>query len=292
MKVNLFLVGAPKSGTTSLAYALSRHPDIESLIPKEPMYFCEKQNWMGPGSDELRIQIERGRTIYEKGFADYCVRYIIDASTDYLSCNEAVHEIYKYNPSAKIIIILRNPYDRMISEYRHCIREEYEDLTFEQSVIMEKNRIKQNYIPLFHHRRRSLYSKNVNEYINKFGLENCLIINYDKFNPYMLNTIQEFLNLDHSNLFIPQLNTADKPRLQFIENILRGKYIPNRLKRSLKSLVGIHNLHEVAKLIRKVNSKPRSRRECAFPKSLISEINADIAKLEDLLGWDLQSWKR
>jgi hypothetical protein len=37
---NLFIVGAPKCGTTSLHYWLSQHPEIFMSEPKEPKFFC------------------------------------------------------------------------------------------------------------------------------------------------------------------------------------------------------------------------------------------------------------
>ena len=42
MKVDFFIVGAPKAGTTSLYYYLKEHPEIEMSREKEPNYFSNK----------------------------------------------------------------------------------------------------------------------------------------------------------------------------------------------------------------------------------------------------------
>ena len=42
IKPNFFFVGAPKCGTTSIAYYLSQHPNIFISNPKEPHFFEEE----------------------------------------------------------------------------------------------------------------------------------------------------------------------------------------------------------------------------------------------------------
>lgn len=47
-KVNTFLVGFPKSGTTSLAHWLSESKNVESSTPKETFNFCTEFNDIHP----------------------------------------------------------------------------------------------------------------------------------------------------------------------------------------------------------------------------------------------------
>jgi len=60
LKVDFFIVGAPKSGTTSLREYLSGHPDICMAYPKEPSYFCD---------DFPRIRLITTEGDYESLFA-------------------------------------------------------------------------------------------------------------------------------------------------------------------------------------------------------------------------------
>ena len=86
MKVNLFLVGFQKSGTTSLALWLKSHPNIFLPRHKEPHYFSKNTNL-----DEK---------LYIKNFnlnAKY--QYFLDASTSYGFYHEypqTPYNIYKY----------------------------------------------------------------------------------------------------------------------------------------------------------------------------------------------------
>ena len=43
MKVNFFIVGAPKAGTTSLYSYLNQHHSISMSLVKEPNYFSHKE---------------------------------------------------------------------------------------------------------------------------------------------------------------------------------------------------------------------------------------------------------
>ena len=51
MKSNLFIIGAMKSGTTSLYVYMKSHPEIFMSPEKEPMHFSNEENWT-KGNDE------------------------------------------------------------------------------------------------------------------------------------------------------------------------------------------------------------------------------------------------
>jgi Sulfotransferase family len=117
-KVNLFIVGAAKSGTTSLAAAFSEHKDICVSAPKEPHFFSEITG-NKPGFFQ-RITTERA---YLKLFRQKHAKYLCDASTSYLWDSGCAGRIRDYNPQAKIIILLRNPINRLYSHYLNDLRE-------------------------------------------------------------------------------------------------------------------------------------------------------------------------
>ena len=105
---NFFIVGAPKSGTTSLFEYLSTHPNVFTPKMKEPHFF----------SDDLAA----GREIHT--LKEYLLLFekivegetaIGEASTGYLYSSVAAENIKKFNPEAKIIAILRNPVDMIYS---------------------------------------------------------------------------------------------------------------------------------------------------------------------------------
>jgi hypothetical protein len=114
-KVNLFVIGAMKSGSTTLHYYLADHPDILMSEPKEPWYFVKEKNW------------NKGVDWYHSLFApsDDQIRIIGESSADYtmMPKYQGVPErIAAYNPEARFIYVLRDPVMRSISHYWHNVR--------------------------------------------------------------------------------------------------------------------------------------------------------------------------
>ncbi len=112
---NLYLIGAPKTATTSLARWLSRHPDIFWSNPKEPNYWA---------ADYPRVRARLGfETLenYEKLYASseaQAARFRGDGSTQYLYSATAVPSIVSATPDARFVVGLRNPVDLLVSYHR------------------------------------------------------------------------------------------------------------------------------------------------------------------------------
>jgi hypothetical protein len=112
-KPNLFLVGAPKAGTTSLFVKLGHHPDV--YVPpriKEPHYFARQA--VAP-DDPRAVRREGDYLRLFSGRTDE--RVVAEASPSYLRDEQAPALIRQFNPDAMIIAMLRNPVDRAYSHY-------------------------------------------------------------------------------------------------------------------------------------------------------------------------------
>ena len=114
-KPNLFVIGAMKSGTTSLHEYLDTHPQIAMSREKEPGYFVEE------------LSLNKGEEWYLNLFdQDGRYRYVGESSTHYtkLPIYSGVPErLHRFNPDARLIYIMRNPFDRVISHYWHAVRD-------------------------------------------------------------------------------------------------------------------------------------------------------------------------
>lgn len=113
---DVYLIGAPKAGTTSLAQWLSGHPDMYFCQPKEPGYWA---------SDYPRVRELRGfdtRMKYEHLYASPDARratHRADGSTIYLYSQTAVPAIVaELGTTARFIVALRNPADLVVSFHR------------------------------------------------------------------------------------------------------------------------------------------------------------------------------
>ena len=144
---NFFIVGAARSGTTSMWEYLKQHPDIfmpEGFAYKEPSYFCNLY-----GYNDFNLYLELFAGVKEE-------KAVGEASTPYLTSPESAAWIREVYPAAKIIILLRNPVDRAYSMYNWMIKEGYEGVyPFEEALDVEKVRIKDEHFkyinPQYYH---------------------------------------------------------------------------------------------------------------------------------------------
>ena len=98
---NFFIVGAPKSGTTSLSRYLGQHPDVLMADPKEPFHFGRdlqsKPTWHIRNTQKYLSLFDLANP----------KRRIGEATVWYMYSKQAAGEIYRFCPDAKIIMMLR-----------------------------------------------------------------------------------------------------------------------------------------------------------------------------------------
>jgi hypothetical protein len=108
---NLFLIGSQKSGSSSLFKGLAAHPGIDRMTAKEPNIFC------APSEAEARAELAKYQPAESTG------RYLIDASVNYTrhpkfaDVPERIAEIVPDLDAVRFIYILRNPVERLVSNY-------------------------------------------------------------------------------------------------------------------------------------------------------------------------------
>lgn len=127
---SVFIPGAQKGGTTSLYAWLVDHPKVERMVQKETYFFNDNNNY------------QRGLDWYLNHFEKAGEGQVtVDASANYLESAEAPSRIKTTFPKAKAIILLRNPVDRAFSHYRMNVAHGIEQLSFEEALAKEEERI-------------------------------------------------------------------------------------------------------------------------------------------------------
>jgi len=182
-----FLVGAAKSGTTSLAELLAMQPEIDLSREKESDFFARNFN--------------KGLEWYENQFENKSCKYRLDASTSYSagfggSPNHILKKISDFSPNAKILYIVRDPIERTWSSYWHAVRAGLERDTFEKT-------IQKTNCP---HITGSEYKKRLNEIYSFFPKKNVLVISFSDFK----STPNEVLRKIYDFLGIEQQYTRDE----------------------------------------------------------------------------------
>ena len=103
---NFVIIGAQKSGTTSLSYYLQEHPEIY-VYPKEIHFFDDRDG-----------TYEHGLEFYSGFFAEsQGAKAIGECTPCYIYAEQPPERMYEAIPNAKLILIARNPVDRAYSNY-------------------------------------------------------------------------------------------------------------------------------------------------------------------------------
>jgi cytochrome P450 len=124
---NAIIIGAMKSGTTSLFDYLIQHPDVCGSRTKELHFFDN--------------QYAKGERWYRANFAPRGQRVLLESSPYYLFHPLAAERAARLVPQARLIVLLRNPVDRAYSHFNQNAEEGLEPLSFEEALERETERL-------------------------------------------------------------------------------------------------------------------------------------------------------
>lgn len=296
---NIFIAGAAKAGTTALYYLLNQHPEICFPVVKEPNYFSNRdsdQDIVKPGAgpgDRSTTWTDSPDAYHRLYHCDENHRYRLDASVSYLYSTRAAYYISKYDPDAKILIVLRNPADRAWSHYKHLIRDGRESLSFEEALSREEERIESGWEFSWHLKQMGLYSRQVQRYFDFFGRDQVQVFLFEDLQTNLeqvIITAADFLQLSdfvyqfHQNKHNASGVSRSRALAGVVNRIVRYKSTINRV-------IPPAATHRLMQLFRSVNTK---RSELTFREetrqSLISFFEDDIKKTEQLIERDLSAW--
>ena len=227
---NLFIVGAQKSGTSSIHEYLNQHPQIFMSPLKEPGFFH------GNVSKYTEHNVIRNEENYLDQFKKAKNEILIGESTSYLQDPDSPKLIAEKITDCKIIIVLRDPIQRLYSHYFHHLRSGIEKRSFSEMIredsyddydlnkqYNEKNREIPNII------QRGFYADQITRYLDSFRKTNIAIFIYEEFQGNFKNLINEIvkfldlnLNFDFKEL---EDNTFQIPKDGTVKTIFYNKTI-------------------------------------------------------------------
>jgi len=282
---NLFIVGAPKAGTTSLYHYLNQVPEIYMSPVKEPNYFSAKTV-----GDKHQLRPIRDKKKYLHLFEkDKNSKYIGEASTSYLSDPEAPELIHNISPDAKILISLRDPVERAYSHYLMIKENRRTNLNFCDQ--LNKEFAKNPDINMSHlHLQVGFYSKWVKVYLETFGKNQVKILIFEEFISKPKDTIDKilkFLHLKYTlNDFTPEVHNPYGEIKGPLARKIRSSTIAHTLSNKLLSKSNREFLKE--KLI--FSKKPKPSIDEESRTKLIKYYYEDVKKLRIILKRELP-WK-
>ena len=278
MLPNLFIIGAQKSGTTSLHKILGNHPAV--FFPRRPQeihFFDINKNYA------------KGVHWFESYFAEWHGEKVI-AQTSPLYLYEPVvpSRIHALVPHAKFICILRNPVDRAYSHYWHEVCYGYEDLNFEEALDREKERIVQGFDYRRHYSYidRGRYARQISRFLELFPKEHFLILLYDELRESpesMCIRCEEFLEIERGTISYSRnnglvYNAAHSPRIKRLQ----------KLTRPLRSSFPLF-IHYIDRMNLKGFRYPPMPQTVRV--RLLKELKHEIIALEELTQMKLEKWR-
>lgn len=288
MLPNFVIIGAQKSGTSSLYSYLNSHPQVFMSTPKEPQYFATERNW------------KMGQEWYESLFHDAGEATAVgEASTVYTKypVHHGVPErMARLIPGARLIYLVRHPVERIRSHYEHLLQLNSESRPLAVAVLEDPKYV--NY---------SSYAFQIEQYLKWFPRNQLLVATSEDLRNKRRNTLRrifDFLGVDP---------TWVSPRVDVEHNRTR-RLQPRSFARKLRRLPGYRRIAraapprvksayrriaraptytwlatdanpEVENSLRVLASMPKDVR-----RELESRLSDDVARLRELLASQLDGW--
>lgn len=286
-------IGAPKCGTTWVAKILEEHPELCLSRPKEPAYFLDYTKVSN--RPDLPMHLQNAETNRHASYSDYFVHCKQNAkcgefTTNYFYDPEALRKILMQYPSVKMILVLRNPIERTLSEAYHV-----KDITKYQGSIAALLRDNPKLI------ERSQYSKFLKECFSLVSENQLKVVIYDDIVERPASVVSDLYD------FLEVSADFDPPSLEAYLNTTYSRTSPgikivrkttNKLYRKIRSLPfigkGIHHFAQstVAKTFKQLWEAPpkKTKTEKEVPSELFNVFNDDIEETSRIIGRDLSQW--
>ena len=299
-KVNLFIIGAAKCGTTSLFRYLEQRPDFYTTQPKEPRFFAKDiPATHRPITDEVAYA-----RLYCNATDRH--RYIVDASPAYMYSCVAAEEIHQYNPDARIVVMLRPPAEAVHSVHAQYLWQSDEDVAdFAQAWKLSDARAQGRHLPpycrnplVLQYNTFALFGEQLERYYRCFNKEQIFPILLEEMQQdvsQVYTRLMTWLGLDPNivpiNFSVRNANTVHRSHI--LMRVLRGKIPGYRLIRNVAHGLGLRSPAAMRKKLIAFITVEQKRKP--IPSELEAEIvnyyAADVEKLENLLNRDLSSWR-
>ncbi|PIQ22082.1 MAG: hypothetical protein COW65_05145 [Cytophagales bacterium CG18_big_fil_WC_8_21_14_2_50_42_9] len=282
MKPNLFIPGAPKSGTSSLHLYLDQHPEIQMSKIKETHNYAYDPHYVKRFDSDWIFSYN---DIFHN---DPKVKYFGESSTIHCITETTIPRIIQDEINPKIIFVLRDPIERILSHYNWLKslglvkKEFFKEIKDSINVPFDPNKnLNGNYKSYIEF---SKYATFIKRWIDAFNRENVLIITTEELSSDYFNTINtcfDFLKLpqlDEIKIVRENVTTLNKQKIS-------GKSISSLSKKILKSLFP-NSLEQ--------SGKPKSGGKHILAieerKWLQNFLFSEVETLEIIIGRELTEW--
>ena len=299
---NFLVIGAHRSGTTSLYYALAEHPQVFMSPVKETNFFALANDAIDLASTEFARERMLERSISSAD--EYAALFrgsagaiaVGEVSPLYLYSRQAASNIKDSLPDARLVVILRDPVDRAYSAFtrRNTGDQGAESFldTVDREAAMHARGEPTDRLTLVD---GSLYGRHLSEYLKLFNRDQIRIELYERLwseDGGSREALHGFLGLEPSPAGqVARYNQSGNPRSAQLDRFVRGaprlksfvkKKLPSRWVRragQARQAIERWNLDKPAGVPREVRSILIDR-----------YFREDVGALEGMTGLDLSRW--
>jgi Sulfotransferase family len=177
---NFLVIGAAKSGTTSLYRYLRGHPEVFMAESKELKFFSSKTRWrLGPGWYARQFEAATDAVAVGEASPSY---------TRYPQHQGVPERVAQVIPEARLVYLVRHPIERMRSHYLHRVLQGKERAPIDQAVVTDPSYVD-----------TSRYAMQIEQYLEWFTRSQLLVITAEALRSDRLVTLRrvyEFLDVD------------------------------------------------------------------------------------------------
>lgn len=288
------IIGAGRSGTTSLYYYLKQHPQVFMSAIKETHYFAI-ETWQHLPTPAPELQAAPWKDCihtWEAYLALFAAarpgQAIGEASPSYMRVAGVPELIHARLPAVKIIAILRQPAERAFSYYQLMRRNGVEPLTdFAAALDAERASVPLPDGTFRLYQTAGYYYQQLSRYYRRFPREQIGVYLYDDLQTNAVGVLQQiFAFLGVESRFTPDTtyrhNQSGVPKNKLLQQLLSGAPGLKRWVERVAPLAWQQRLRDA--------SKVRSTLDTTLHSRLTAEYRHDILQLQDLIGRDLTHW--
>jgi hypothetical protein len=270
MLPNFLIIGAMKAGTTSLYHYLRDHPQVFMPSLKEPLFFS--RNWdKGLGWYE---------SLFEEAKEAIAVGEASPGYTKYPHVPGVPARIAKLLPDVRLIYLVRDPVDRMVSQYEHRAKGgNARGLSLEEALLNDEA-----------YCNVSSYAMQIDQYLEYFRPDQLLVLKSEDLKTDRIRTLRrvhEFLGVDGS--WQPphmwrEFHTSSAHRRP-VDHLVRK--LP--AYRSLASVTPLP-LKRLKYRLTTRKAAPAPQLSDRVRRELEDRLRDDVKRLRDYMGEDLDEW--
>ena len=308
-KLNFFLIGAPKAGTTLVHDRLSRHPQVYLSPLKEPNHYStdidpEKFSAAFRANTNLDTSAylsNRPLATRQVGFVQEAGQYaelfdgagqghiaVGECSTSYLWSKDAAVRVAEAHPDARILAVLRNPLERLHSHWLMARMYGFTDLDLMEAVELDRAHPHPGWGQSELFVEAGMYAEQLGRWFKEFPREQVKVLLSEQLSdPKTWEELKQWMGLEGA---IPEVegnrsNPAGRARLEGLNRWMTrlgmkgamGRLIPQSMKQGLKRVwytnEGLPGLSEADRV------------------ALWPLFESDVEELEKLLDIDLAHWR-